>query len=153
MTLSLGDSMPEPDHLTLNTAAKLLGITRSMIQRAVDKKLLRSTEVPFKSNLGHGGHATQTLVVAEDVRKALRGEISLASLNAVRVAPTYDVPKTDEEVREALANIQQGIDQTQLMMSAVLERLDLVPPPPQPVVKHPKPRNPLTGEKYEPSDP
>jgi hypothetical protein len=120
--------MTESETFTLNQAARVLGIPRSLVQKAVNAKLLRSTESPFKSNLNPGSLATQVLVVAEDVRKVLAGEISLESIKGIRVPHKHEVPTTDAELGERLVNIQQGVDQVGIMCSAILERLDAAPP-------------------------
>ena len=131
---------PEPDVFSLNQAAKVLGVSRGLVERAVQRGLLRATESPFKSNLNSGELARQILVNAEDVRKVLKGEISLASLDQVRKAELGPTPTTPEDVREALAHIKQSIEQIELTQFSIMERLDV----PQPRAR------PVRGEPYEP---
>jgi len=133
------------ESFSLNQAAKILGVSRSLVKRAVDKGLLRSTKEPFKSNLNNAGdQASLTLVDADDVRAAARGDIDLSVLTKVRVPEKREVPKTPEEALELMTNIMQSLEQLQLMVGAVIERLDAAPPP----VRLPK--QPKGTTTYEP---
>jgi len=141
--------MTESETFTLNQAAKLLGISRALVQKAVDAKLLRSTESPFKSNLNPNSLAKQVLVNAEDVRKVLAGEISLASIRDVRVPAKHEPPRTPDELAERLVNIQQGVDQNGVMLTAILERLDAAPAPVPLRPLNPRPRTPREAEPHD----
>lgn len=121
--------MTEVETFTINQTAKLLGISRALVLKAIKAGLLRHTESPFKSNLNPDSLATQVLVNADDVRAAARGEINIDALRDVPVPQKHALPKTAEDFAERLVNIQQGVDQNGMMLTAILERLDAAPTP------------------------
>ncbi len=119
--------MTDSDHMTLNQAAKLLGVPRSIVVKAVAAGLIRAQSAPFKSNLRPDGSATQTLVDADDVRAAARGDINLKALEEVRTVGRAPRPATDAEVRDMMSEIKQTVEQTAVMTATILELLNGAP--------------------------
>ncbi len=119
--------MTDPDHMTLNQAAKLLGVPRSLVVKAVAAGLLRAQASPFKSNLRPDGTAVQTLVDADDVRAAARGDINLKALEEVRTVGKVPRPSTDAETREMISEIKQTVEQNAVMTATILEILNGLP--------------------------
>lgn len=120
-----------PDYITVNTAAEILGKSKGFVKRAVERGLLRSTSEPFKSNLNPKSPSNQVLISSQDVRLAIKGDIDLAVLDELATTARKELPDDMVGVATMVVELTQTTEQLALMVAEVLKRLD------SPAVKRP----------------
>lgn len=114
---------------TLNHAARLLGISRAMVKKAIAAGLIRASEAPFKSNLNPGGSTSLVLVNLADIRSVLTGAIDLAAIRDVRNVAKKELPGDLSEFAERFVNLEQSVEQACILLSAIHELMSLAPKP------------------------
>jgi hypothetical protein len=114
----------DQDYISITSAANILGKPRSFVKRAIEKGLVRSIEVPFQSNLAPGKSSITRMVRADDIRDAVSGRLDLSQLDEVRTVQRNSLPANMTEFAERFTCLEQTVEQTGIMVAALMDRLD-----------------------------
>jgi hypothetical protein len=119
-----------PDYITINTAAEILGKSKGFVKRAVERGLLRSTSEPFKSNLNPESLSNRVLISSQDIRLAIKGDIDLTVLDEMVAPSRKELPDDLVSLATMVVELTQTTEQLAVMVTEVLKRMAA------PAVKH-----------------